>query len=416
MWVGGLGYFVIALFPAFRIAGLSREDRRAFLAACVPRFSRLAVGSVLALFVTGTYNLAVQSTDLGAIFRSGYGQVLIIKHVLLIALVALGAVNLLRLSPQLRKRPAQPEANADTVIESRPDSALRRNVRTELALAAAVLVCAGGLTLLPPPSGPGSTYAAGTEAAQPTPLPIALATSPPAVTPGPAYASTSSSGYNLALETVPSIEGDELTLTVTKALTSSPALTDVSKVLFKVTPQDVDASSASYVATPAAGAADGVSVWTTREQFLTLDGTYLVTTIIERNRLPDLKAAFRLNLSETAGLTAGASPVVEAQVSTDPSPPISGTATLKIKVLDGEGKPVEGAKVVVNPLMPSHAHQEPVGTAQPVAGQPGLYSMPVDFKMGGAWLLIITVERAGYPTVKTDASLDVIDPNATPTP
>src|SRR6266566_8390842 len=108
--------------------------------------------------------------------------------------------------------------------------------------------------------------------------------------------------------------------------------------------------------------------------------------------MADLKAAFRLNLSESGGLTASAAPVVDVQVSTDPSPPISGTATLKIKVLDGEGKPVEGAKVEVNPLMPSHAHQEPVGTAQPATGQPGQYTMPVYFRMGGAWLLIFRVD------------------------
>src|SRR5205823_9425614 len=74
-WVGGLIYMGIALFPAFRAIGLSHEERRAFLARSVPRFSRLAVLSVAVLAVTGVYNLVVHTTDLGAILASGYGQV-----------------------------------------------------------------------------------------------------------------------------------------------------------------------------------------------------------------------------------------------------------------------------------------------------------------------------------------------------
>jgi hypothetical protein len=66
--------------------------------------------------------------------------------------------------------------------------------------------------------------------------------------------------------------------------------------------------------------------------------------------------------------------------------------------------------------MPAHAHVQPPGVAQPVAGKSGVYTLPVDLNMGGSWLLIFNVERAGKPLVKTDASFDVIDPNSTPTP
>src|SRR5436190_6587382 len=108
-WVGGLGYFVFALFPAFRTAGFSPEERRAFLGKSVPRFSLLAILSVATLAITGTYNLVLHSTDLSAILGSQYGQVLVIKHILLIALIVLGAINLLRLTPRLRKQ--LPEAS-----------------------------------------------------------------------------------------------------------------------------------------------------------------------------------------------------------------------------------------------------------------------------------------------------------------
>ena len=42
--------------------------------------------------------------------------------------------------------------------------------------------------------------------------------------------------------------------------------------------------------------------------------------------------------------------------------------------------------------------------------------MTVRFVSGGAWLLIFNVEQEGQPTIKTDASLDVIGPEITPVP
>ena len=98
---------------------------------------------------------------------------------------------------------------------------------------------------------------------------------------------------------------------MTKSLAAAPPLTDVSKVLFKVTPQDLSGGSTSYVATRQAGTDSGIAVWHVHEQILTLDGRYVVTAIIQRTQSPDLKAAFRLDLSETTGLTATAAQVVD---------------------------------------------------------------------------------------------------------
>jgi hypothetical protein len=85
-------------------------------------------------------------------------------------------------------------------------------------------------------------------------------------------------------------------------------------------------------------------------------------------------------------------------------------------LLDGAGAPVSDARVTVSPLMPAHGHIEPTDVAKPVPGEPGAYTMPVNFQMGGSWLIIFNVERPGKDTIKVDAGLDVIDPNATPTP
>ncbi|HET9494434.1 MAG TPA: CopD family protein [Chloroflexia bacterium] len=412
-WVGGLAFMALVLFPSLRSVGITGDARREFLSRSVPRFSRLAVVSVVALALTGTYNLLLHSTDLGVVLSSSYGQVLLIKIAAFVLLVGLGAVNLLRLTPLLQRKPnPAPDNPGHAASNPGPGESLRRNVRLEVALAIVAIVCAGGLTLIPPPSAPavagagplpGATPTAGTVVEAPTPIP----------TPGPASASVSVAGYDLSLNVRPSLEGDEFTLDVTRQAESSPPLTDVTRVLLRVTPQDIDAGTTSYTAEPSGDLTPAGGSWGVTQPVLTLDGIYLVTAIVQRTQADDLKAAFRLELAESA-LRATPGDYVEVRLATEPSPPISGTATLLLTLRDGAGQPVEGARVTVSPLMPAHANVEPSGLAEPVAGSPGQYTFPVHFVMGGPWLIIFTVERDGLPPLKTDASVDVIGPQPSP--
>jgi copper transport protein len=411
-WAGGLAFMALVLFPALRSLGITGADRREFLGRSVPRFSRLALVSVATLAVTGTYSLLLHSTDLGAIISSEYGQVLLVKIAAFVLLVALGAVNLLRLTPLLQRKsnPAAPEPEGNP--NPGPGERLRRNVRLELLLVLIAITGAAGLTLTPPPSGaapataqplPAATPTMGAMAEEPTPIP----------TPGPASASLSVAGYDLKLTVRPSLEGDTFDLDVARQADASPPLTDVTRVLLRVTPQDIDAGTTSYTAEQQGEPAPGRGAWGITEPVLTLDGVYLVTAILQRTQTDDLKAAFRLELGE-GWLVATPGDYVEVRVSTEPSPPISGTATLILNLRDGAGKPVDGARVTVSPIMPAHAHIEPSGQAEPVAGSPGQYTFPVHFVMGGPWLIIFTVERDGLPPFKTDASIDVIGPQPTP--
>ena len=57
--------------------------------------------------------------------------------------------------------------------------------------------------------------------------------------------------------------------------------------------------------------------------------------------------------------------MVDVFLDTNPSPPISGTVSLNISLVDGERKPIEGAKITISPLMPAHAHINPDAVAQP---------------------------------------------------
>ena len=420
LWAGGLLSMALVLFPAFRAASYTSDERREFLGGAIPRFSRLAVLGVVVLAATGTYSTILHSADLGVILSTQYGWVLALKVLAFVVLLSIGAINLLRLSPALRqpttnsRRPTTDNRQPTTVLDHvsrityqgkstarNPHSAIMSTIRVEAALAAIALICAGGLTLLPPPSD------AFNQAGGPVPTPIAGFT--PIPTPGPAAASTIEAGYALTLTVRPSLEGDQITLNVSGWPGATAPLTDVAKVLFRVTPQDVDAGSASYEAQPAGTLSSDGGTWTATEPILTLDGIYLVTAIVQRTESPDLKAGFRLDLSGST-LTSTPVGIVEVRLSTDPSPPVSGTATLRLDVRDGTGLPVEDARITVNPLMPAHAHIEPPGIAQPVPGQPGIYTFPVRFIMGGSWLLTFNIESEGQPPLKTDASIDVIGP------
>jgi copper transport protein len=422
-WAGGLGYLALVLYPGFRSLGMSREEQRALLGRAIPRFSRLAVISVAVLAVTGTYNALVHTTDLGAFAATAYGQVLIAKVVLFVFLVSLGAINLLKLTPLLRRQeqPVATEGATIKVTAGDPARRLRGTVRGEVVLAVGALVCAAGLSLLPPPSDSGGAYAA--TDGSPTATVTVLASGTPVTEPTPteivpltASAQVTMVGYRVDLDVTSSFEGDVVTATLARVDPAAAPLTDLRKVLFKVTPQDVDGGSTSLEATAEPGGTADKQVWRASETILTLDGGYMVTIIVQRTEAPDLKAAFRLDLSLDTGLAARPSEVLEIRLDTTPSPPISGTATLKLMLLDGTGAPVDNATITVSPLMPAHGHIEPTDVARPVPGEPGAYTMPVNFQMGGAWLVIFNVERPGRDTIKVDASLEVIDPNATPTP
>src|SRR5690606_37163157 len=133
-WVGGLFGFLGALVVLRRT--LPDAEERRLLAAAVPRFSLLAVMSTVVLVVTGLYATWLQVTVLRA-FDSPYGWALIAKLVLIAGLLALGAVNLLRIRPAL---PGAPRAAG----------LLRRTVRAEVVLGVLVLLAVGLMTSMEP--------------------------------------------------------------------------------------------------------------------------------------------------------------------------------------------------------------------------------------------------------------------------
>jgi copper transport protein len=88
VWLGGL----IALGLALRSSDIRMETAR--------QFSTLALGSVLVLALTGVIRVYTELDSLSQLWTTGYGQLLIVKSVLLVLLAGFGWVNRYRLLPR----------------------------------------------------------------------------------------------------------------------------------------------------------------------------------------------------------------------------------------------------------------------------------------------------------------------------
>ena len=142
IWIGGLvGLLVLA-------AATEPGKRVAALAVVVPRFSRVAMGSVALLLATGIVASVVHLPTLAALWETSYGQSLIAKSVLLAAALALGAVNTLRSRPRL----VAAAHRRDQALGDGAAGLLRRLVLLEVALLAGAVVAASILTSIAPPS------------------------------------------------------------------------------------------------------------------------------------------------------------------------------------------------------------------------------------------------------------------------
>ena len=128
-WLGGLLPLALLL-----LAGRRGQVSLPPLAALVPRFSRLAMVSVDVLAISGLYAVLTQVQTFDALVGTTYGQAVIVETALVAVLIALGAVNLLILSPKLAAGAGDPA------------KALQRTTAVELGIGLVVLLAAGVLT------------------------------------------------------------------------------------------------------------------------------------------------------------------------------------------------------------------------------------------------------------------------------
>jgi copper transport protein len=100
-WVGGLAFLVVALW-------LALEQRWPLATRAVPRFSTMAVASVVVLLIAGTVNGYLQVRTWRGLWETDYGLLLLAKIGLIVPLLGLGAFNNRYAVPRFRAGVAQP--------------------------------------------------------------------------------------------------------------------------------------------------------------------------------------------------------------------------------------------------------------------------------------------------------------------
>lgn len=132
IWIGGLvGVLVLwwSLPAARRVAGL---------VVAVPRFSNVALVSVLLLLATGVGASVIHLPTVNALWLTSYGKVILVKAGILLAAMAIASVNLLRVKPALSQGDG-------------PARVLRATVSSEVVLVAGAIFAAALLSSLAPP-------------------------------------------------------------------------------------------------------------------------------------------------------------------------------------------------------------------------------------------------------------------------
>jgi copper transport protein len=144
LWLGGL-VALVALVPA-ATGKLDAADRSKLLASVLMRFSPVALVAVVVLAVTGTVQAILHLTSFGQLLDTGFGRAVLIKALLLVVLIALGALNRQRTLPKLR-------AIADGgLTPGDVGTTLKRTLRAEVGLIVAVLATTGALVGYSPPA------------------------------------------------------------------------------------------------------------------------------------------------------------------------------------------------------------------------------------------------------------------------
>ncbi len=95
----------------------------------------------------------------------------------------------------------------------------------------------------------------------------------------------------------------------------------------------------------------------------------------------------------------------QVSFATDPAPPNQGAGAVIVTVKDKQGKPVDGARVAVEANM-NHAGMTPEN-ANTAEGANGVYRMPLNWSMGGAWYVDVSITLPSGEVLRRRFPVDV---------
>jgi copper transport protein len=138
---GGIWFAGIVLLAAVVPEGLRRTDPDTRLELLVPNvvnFSRLALGAIAVIGVTGSINSVLNLEAFSDLFDSGYGRALTVKLTLFFGILIVGGINHLYVRNRLRAALRQED-------RSRASGLFRKTIAVELAFGLALFGVTGVL-------------------------------------------------------------------------------------------------------------------------------------------------------------------------------------------------------------------------------------------------------------------------------
>ena len=400
LWVGGLGYAALVLWPIWRDTDVLL--RAAIGARVIARFSKFALAGVIAIAVSGAYVAVVMVPSLSDLIGSDYGRALSLKGLLLLVLIGLGALNRRTLAQLPRVSPAHVIATA-----AGGGRRLLGAMRLEFGLALVVLLAAATMIEVGPPSRLLPASAVSVSAT----VNLAGLSAPAAAQlPGPTPFDATTTVQGLALDLVvdPPVAGTNSTLTVT-ASGAGGAPVNNAEVKLWLTASAMDLGTQVLTA----GAIAPGQYRVTAPAF-GVAGPWQVQVVVRRDNLPDVQTTLSVPISTpkvapapTAVATTATEPV-HAELTLNPNPPRRGAGTATLLLSGVGGRPVDGVQASAVWLMPQHGHS--VSTRfVPVAGRPGSYQSPVSFIMSGAWDAQLSLKSPAGPSTGLHFAFNVQD-------
>ena len=347
IWLGG-----VVSFAALEYGGsLDRYE----LGAAVWRFSMTALVCVSVIVTTGTLQALNRLVLLEDLYETPYGIALLAKILLLVGLLALGAMNLLVWGPRLRRG-------------LKVAGSFTRDVIGETGLFAAVMVAAAFLTAFQPPAQASAAAFDETKRVEGVRVELLVPTTLP--------------GRN------------RYVIRVHEGL--SP-VTGAEKVALRFTMVEHDMGEQELVATERAPG-EYVSEGSPTAMF----GTWKIDTIVRLAGRQDLHALFTVPITQPAGQATTTkvlpAPPYALVVFSDPFQPVAGApVTINVVVIDAQGNPVTGKQVRATFSGP--VPQAPLTAAEnPSQLGPGRYRFELAGLEAGEWKVTFTVD-GGPPAV-----------------
>ncbi|HET7701270.1 MAG TPA: copper resistance protein CopC [Candidatus Limnocylindria bacterium] len=345
VWSGG----VLALL----VLPLRARLEPAALGATVWRFSLSALVAVAVLVSTGVLQALDRLVLLEDLYETPYGIALLAKVVLLAALLALGALNLLVWGPRLRAGVAA-------------RSGLLRGVALETGMFALVLAATAFLTALPPPAQANAAAFDETQRVGGVRIELLMPTTSP--------------GRN------------RFVVRVTQGLAP---VTNAERVALRFTMVEHDMGEQELIATPRAA-----GEYVAEGSPTAMLGTWKVQAIVRLPGRPDLRALFTVPINDTGGGLAQvvSIPPYNLIVFSDPSQPQAGAPlAVNVVLVDAKGDPVLGQRVSASFSGP--AAQTPITAIEDRATLgPGRYRIEIPALQAGTWTLTLAVGSEGSGT------------------